>query len=170
MRLLLLQDLHSWTPGASTLLAGRDSWGGVCHAVTCSYARPAPFPGSHSPTPSSLGTRLFRHTLSLLTQSHLTTRLQALHPIRRSLSQSLTQSNFHIPNYTHDTPISLKLTHAYTLTPAHIHTHTCSNHFPQLLPTHATHIHILKHFDRLNCTLKIHVHPESDVEINSSQI
>lgn len=62
--------------------------------------------------------------------------------------------------------------HIHTHTHTHLHTHTytfapiTSSTSPTL--TH-THIHILKHFGRLNCTLKIHVHPESDVEINSSQ-
>lgn len=62
--------------------------------------------------------------------------------------------------------------HVHTHTHTHLHTHTytfapiTSSTSPTL--TH-THIHILKHFGRLNCTLKIHVHPESDVEINSSQ-
>ena len=120
--------------------------------------------------PCSPGTPFFRHTLTPLTQSHSPTHMHRPHHTRHHSHSgvSLTQSNSQTYPITH--------IHTQAQTHTYRHTHTCtytqfalitSSISPTLIHIH---IHILKHFGRLNCTLKIHVHPESDMEIHSSQI
>lgn len=160
--------MDTW--GVHTLLAGRDSEVGACH-VTCSDTRLAPFPSFHSSAPCSPGTLLFRNTLMPLTQSHLTTHVhRPWHPtsdttltVTRTVKLS-TYPTTHMHTQSHSN------SHMHTHTHLHTHTYTFAPITSSTSPTLThTHIHILKHFGRLNCTLKIHVHPESDVEINSSQ-
>ena len=157
--------LDTW--GFHTLLAGRDSEVGACH-VTHSDTRLAPLPqpsdparqGHHSSDTHSL------HSLSH-THAHIctgpTTSDATLTVVSHSHNQTLKHTQLH--TFTRN----LKLTHVYTHTCTHTHTFApiTSSTSPTLIHIH---IHILKHFGRLNCTLKIHVHPESDMEIHSSQI
>lgn len=154
--------LDTW--GFHTLLAGRGPELGACH-VTCSDTRLAPLPQSSDPARRghhSSDTHSLSHTHPHVSTGP-TTSDTTLTVVSRSHNQTLKHNQ--LQTFT----LNPKLTHVYTLTPACTHTHLLQS-LPQLLPHLYILIHTLKRFGRLNCALKINVHPESDVEINSSQI